>query len=108
VFTASGAASGRRSGVFLADRGGAGGDGLAGDVAEAGEAEVDGGGAAGHLVELSQFLPGAGEADFKSLGFAGPAFAFGFGDALGQAGADVGDAVPLRATGRAGGQRRSR
>ena len=39
------------------------------------------GSAGGGQVGLGEFVVGGGEADFESLGFAGPAFAFGFGDA---------------------------
>jgi hypothetical protein len=53
----------------------------AGDVAEGGQAEVDGGGPAGPLVELGEFLLRAGEADFEALDFAEPAFLLGLGDA---------------------------
>jgi hypothetical protein len=42
---------------------------------------VDGGGSAGHFVELGEFLVGSGEADLEGFAFACPAFLFGFGDA---------------------------
>jgi hypothetical protein len=42
---------------------------------------VDGLGLAGGGVGLSEFLVCPGEADLESFGFAGPAFAFGLGDA---------------------------
>jgi hypothetical protein len=67
----------------------------AGDVAEGWHAEVDGGGPAGPLVELGEFLFRAGEADFEALDLAEPAFAFGLGDADQQAFADLGDPAPL-------------
>jgi hypothetical protein len=58
-----------------------GGDGR-GDVAIGGDAEVDGFGATGSgQVGLGEFVVGGGEADLESFGFAGPAFALGFGDA---------------------------
>ena len=41
------------------------------------------------LVHLAEFVAGAGEADFESLGFAEPVVLFCFGDAVGEAGADV-------------------
>ena len=42
------------------------------------------GAAGGDLVHLGEFVAGGGEADLESFGFAGPAFAFGFGDAGGR------------------------
>ncbi|WP_020500879.1 hypothetical protein [Sciscionella marina] len=69
--------------------------GAAGDVAEGGQAEVDGGSPAGPLVELGEFLFGAGEADLESLDFAVPAFSLGFGDAVKQIAADLDDSLPL-------------
>jgi hypothetical protein len=57
---------------------------------------VHGGRAAGRLVELGQLLPGRVQADLQALGFAGPAFALGLVDAIGQVLDDLGDAVPLR------------
>jgi len=67
-------------------------DGAAGDGAEGWHAEVDGPVAAGgDLVHLGEFVPGGGEAGLESLGFAGPAFALGFGDAGGEVGADFGE-----------------
>src|SRR5207244_7593777 len=56
------------------------------------DAQVDRAGAA---VDLGEFVLGAGEADFESLDFAGPAFALGFGDAVEEVAADLGDARPL-------------
>ena len=58
-----------------------GGDGAAGNVGEAGYAEVDGGAPPGEIVELAEFLPGGGEADLQAVGLAEPAFALGFADA---------------------------
>ena len=58
-----------------------GGDGAAGDVGEAGHAEVDGGAPPGELVELREFLAGGCEADLQALGLAEPALALGFVDA---------------------------
>ena len=53
-----------------------------GGVGEAGDAQVDGFGAAGaDLVHLGEFGVGAGEADLQALGLAVPAVRFGFGDA---------------------------
>ena len=46
-------------------------------------------------VGLGEFLFGTGEADLESFGFAGPAFAFGFGDAGQEVGADLLQAGPL-------------
>ena len=69
--------------------------GSGGDALEAGHAPVDGGAAAGELVELGEFLIGSGEADLESLGFAEPALAPGLVDAGEQVAADLGDAVTL-------------
>jgi hypothetical protein len=56
--------------------------GAAGGVREAGDAELNGLGAAGgDLVHLSEFGAGAGEVDFQPFGLAEPAMGFGFGDA---------------------------
>jgi hypothetical protein len=69
-----------RSSVVMGVSGGGDGDG--GDVAVGGYAEADGLGAAGGgHVGLGEFAGGGGEADLEAFGFAGPAFAFGFGDA---------------------------
>jgi len=73
-----------------------GGEGGGGDVAVGGDAEVDVlGSAGGGGVGLGDFAGGGGEADFESFGFAGPAFAFGFGDAGVEVVADVLQAVAL-------------
>jgi hypothetical protein len=57
---------------------------------------VDGLGAAGGgVVGLGEFLFGTGEADLESFGFAGPALAFGFGDAGQEIVADLLEAWPL-------------
>jgi hypothetical protein len=50
---------------------------------------VHGGGAAGQLVQLGELVVRRAEADLEAVGFAGPAFAFGFGDAGGQVVADL-------------------
>jgi hypothetical protein len=71
-------------------------EGCGGDVAVGGDAEVDGLGAAGGGgVGLGEFLVGPGEADLESFCFAGPSFAFGFGDAGVEVGADFFEAGPL-------------
>jgi hypothetical protein len=62
-------------------------------AAGGGHAEL--GGAAGAAVDPGELVFGAGEADFEALGFAGPAFALGFGDAGEEVAADLGDAGPL-------------
>jgi hypothetical protein len=67
----------------------------AGDVAEGWQAEVDGGGPPGPLVELGEFVLRAGEADLEALDLAEPAFSLGLGDAGQQAFADLGDPTPL-------------
>jgi hypothetical protein len=57
---------------------------------------VDGfGPAAGGGFGLSDLAVRGGEADLESFGFAGPAFAFGFGDAGAEVGADFSEAGPL-------------
>jgi hypothetical protein len=61
-----------------------------GGVGEAGDAEVDGVGAAGaDLVHLGEFGFRAGQADLQSLGLAVPAVGFGFGDAVEQVVVDL-------------------
>ena len=50
-------------------------------------------------VDLGEFVFGSGEADLESFDFAGPAFAFGFGDAGDEVVADLGDAGPLGGVG---------
>jgi len=66
------------------------------DVAIGGDAEADGFGAAGGgQVGLGEFVVGGGEADLESLGFAGPAFALGFGDAGQEVVADFFEAAAL-------------
>jgi hypothetical protein len=73
-----------------------GGDSCGGDVTVGGDAEVDGFGAAcGGQVGLGELASGGGEADLESFGFAGPAFAFGFGDAVQEVVADLLEAVAL-------------
>jgi hypothetical protein len=76
----------------------------AGDVAEGGDAEADGGGAACPVVELGELGACGGEADAQALGFPGPAFAFGFGDAVGEVAADL---LKPRALGRVRAQERA-
>ena len=72
------------------------GCGASDEVAVAGCAECDGGGSSlDCVVDLCEIVFGRGEADAESFGFAGPAFAFGFGDAGGQVVADVDQTVPL-------------
>jgi len=44
---------------------------------------------------LGELVVGAGEADLQAFGFAGPALAFGFGDAVVQVGADLLEPVAL-------------
>ena len=67
-----------------------------GDVAVGGDAEVDVlGSAGGGQVGLGELVVGGGEADFESLGFAGPAFALGFGDAVQEVVADFVESAAL-------------
>jgi hypothetical protein len=73
-----------------------GGDGCGGDVPVGKDAEVDVfGPAGGGVVGLGELAGGGGEADLESFGFAGPAFAFGFGDAGVEVVADLLQAVAL-------------
>ena len=73
-----------------------GGEGSGGDVAVGGDAEVDVLGAAGFgQIDLGQLVVGGVEADLESFGFAGPAFAFGFGDACQEVVADFFESVAL-------------
>src|SRR5665809_89856 len=72
-----------------------GGDGAAGDVGEAGHAEVDSGAACREVVELAEFLFGRGEADLEAFGFTGPALPVGFVDPGDQVVADAQQPWPL-------------
>src|SRR2546430_15017547 len=76
--------------------GGWGGDGAACDVGEGGHAELGAAVAAGgDLVHLGKLVPGAGQADFQSFGFAEPAGRFGLSDTGGQVAADLSEAGAL-------------
>ena len=67
-----------------------GGQGRGGCVAIGRDAEADGLGPAGEgELDLGELVVGGGEADPESLGFAGPAFAFGLGDAGQEVVADI-------------------
>ena len=82
------------------------GDG-SGGVGEAGDAELDGFGAAGaDLVYLGEFGVRAGEADLETLGLAVPAVVFGFGDAGDEVAADLFQPCGAAGPGRRSGQRR--
>src|SRR5215470_5018845 len=60
------------------------------DVGECGHAELDRGGLPLlGCIDLGELVIGAGEADLQAFDFAGPALAFGFGDAVVQVGADL-------------------
>ena len=72
-----------------------GGDGAAGDVGEAGHAEVDRGATGREVVELGEFVRGGGEADLEAVGFADPALPLGFVDAGDQVVADAHQSGPL-------------
>jgi hypothetical protein len=68
----------------------AGCHGSPGDAGECGHADVDGAGLPPEgRVDLGELVVGAGQADLQSLDFAGPAFAFGFGDAVVDVAADL-------------------
>jgi hypothetical protein len=69
--------------------------GAAGDVAEGGDAEVDGGVAEGVALELGEPVFGAGEADLESFDLAEPAFVFGFDNPGLQVVADLFQPCPL-------------
>ena len=70
--------------------------GCGGDIAVGRHPEANGGGPPGdEPVDLGELRLGGGEADPEALGFAGPALAFGLGDAGGQAVADGLEARPL-------------
>ncbi|WP_180268840.1 hypothetical protein [Streptomyces sp. Ru87] len=47
------------------------------------------------VIELAEFLLGAGEADLEPLNLAEPAFPLGFGDSSDQVVADLGKPCPL-------------
>ncbi len=66
-----------------------------GGAGEGRHADIDWCGERGAPVELGEVVVGSGEADLESFDFAGPAFAFGFGDAGDEVVADLGDAVAL-------------
>jgi hypothetical protein len=51
--------------------------------------------AADGIVDLGKFVPGCGQADLKSLGFAAPAFALGFSDTGDEVVVDVDEALVL-------------
>jgi hypothetical protein len=57
------------------------------------------GGRAGVAVDLGELAFGSGQADVQAFDFAGPAVALGFGDAVDQGVADLGDAGPLGGVG---------
>jgi hypothetical protein len=63
---------------------------------ESGHSEVDGSRGVGALVDLGEFVGGAGEADAESFDFAEPSFAFGLGDPGEEVVADLDDSLPLR------------
>src|SRR5439155_7757470 len=48
------------------------------------------------IFDLGELAVGAGEADLQAFGFAGPALASGFGDAVVQVGADLHEPGALR------------
>ena len=65
--------------------------GAAGGVGEGGDAKTDSVRAAGcDLFHLSEFVAGAGEADFEAFGLAEPPVGFGFGDPVQEVVADLG------------------
>src|SRR5213078_2020746 len=84
------------SGSLAGGKGWRGGDGLAGGLGEGWNAEVHGGGlAGGQFVHMGELGGRGGEADFESLGFAGPAVLLGLGDPVAQVVADSGETRPL-------------
>ena len=70
-------------------------DGSGGDLAERGDAEVDGRGAACAFVELGELAFGAREADTQALGLPEPTLLLGLGDPGNQVVADLDQAWPL-------------
>jgi hypothetical protein len=56
------------------------------------DTQVDRAGTAGAAVDLGELVLGAGEADVEAIDFAEPAFSPGFGDAVEEVVADLGDA----------------
>ncbi|CAL9365266.1 hypothetical protein [Streptomyces sp. enrichment culture] len=60
-----------------------------------GDAEVDGRVLSGVVIELTEFLLGAGEADLEPFDFAEPAFPLGFGNSGDQVLADLGKPCAL-------------
>lgn len=56
--------------------------------------QVDHGGGAA-VVDLGEFVVGAGQADLETFDLAEPSFAFGFGDPGDEVVADIGDSLPL-------------
>ena len=81
--------------------------GTSGGVGEAGDAELDGCGAAGaDLVHLDEFGVRAGEADLETLGLAVPAVGFGFSDAGEQVSRICSSRARAAGSGRSSGQRR--
>ena len=70
--------------------------GASGNVAVARHTERDGGIAPlDHVVDLCEFVLGGGKTDSQSFGFADPAFALGFVDAVDKVVADVEQPLPL-------------
>ncbi|MFD8462706.1 hypothetical protein ACFV27_38905 [Streptomyces antimycoticus] len=60
-----------------------------------GDAEVDGYVLSGVVIELAEFLLGAGKADLEPFDFAEPAFPLGFSDSGNQVVADLGKPCAL-------------
>jgi len=55
--------------------------------------------------DLGEFVFGSGEADLEAFDFAGPAFACGLGDPVGEVVADLGEALALSGAGQSIGHR---
>ena len=84
------------SGLLAGVQDGRGGDGPAGGLGERWHAQVHGGGLpGGEFFHLGELGGRGGEADFESLGFAGPVVLLSLGDAVLQVVADAGQAWPL-------------
>ena|ERR1019366_10210647 len=84
------------SGPLAGEQDGRGGDGPARGLGEGWHAQVHGGGLpGGQFVHLGDLGGRGGEADFESLGFAGPVVLLSLGDSVAQVVADAGDAGPL-------------
>ena len=70
-----------------------------GAACEGGKSQVGCASAGGASFDLGEFVLGADEADLESVDFAEPAFAFGFGDSVGEVVPDLFETVVLGGVG---------